>query len=89
MKRFFTRFSLASMIAAYTVLFAQHIFGQTPNDWGAFNQRIGAKDFAGMRFKLQAAVKVQLIDIEFKIRRHYQLMATPTQNVMILPTVGS
>ena len=38
------------------------IFGQTPNDWGAFNQRIDAKDFAGMRFKLQAAVKVQLID---------------------------
>lgn len=39
-----------------SLLFAQ------PNDWGAFSQRIDAKSFAGKKFKLQAAVKVQLID---------------------------
>lgn len=38
------------------------IFGQMPNDWEAFNQRLDAKTFAGKKFKLQAAVKVQLID---------------------------
>ena len=38
------------------------LFGQMPSDWGAFNQRLAAKAFAGKKFKLQAAVKVQLID---------------------------
>lgn len=38
------------------------LFAQMPNDWGAFNQRIDAKPFAGKKFKLQAAVKVQIID---------------------------
>jgi pimeloyl-ACP methyl ester carboxylesterase len=33
-----------------------------PSDWGAFNQTLDAKVFAGKKFKLQAAVKVQLID---------------------------
>ncbi len=35
---------------------------QMATDWGAFNQRLDAKVFAGKKFKLQAAVKVQLID---------------------------
>ena len=43
-------------------VFPTLLFGQMSNDWGAFNQRIDAKSFAGKRFKLQAAVKVQLID---------------------------
>lgn len=38
------------------------LFAQMPSDWGAFNQRLDAKRFAGKKFKLQAAVKVQLID---------------------------
>ncbi len=38
------------------------VFGQLPSDWGAFNQRLDAKTFAGKKFKLQAAVKIQLID---------------------------
>jgi pimeloyl-ACP methyl ester carboxylesterase len=36
--------------------------GQPPTDWGAFNQRLDAKQFAGKKFRLEAAVKVQLID---------------------------
>ena len=38
------------------------LLGQMPADWGAFTQKIDAKPFAGKKFKLQAAVKVQLID---------------------------
>ena len=38
------------------------LFAQMPADWGAFSQRLDAKAFAGKKFKLQAAVKVQLID---------------------------
>jgi pimeloyl-ACP methyl ester carboxylesterase len=36
--------------------------GQPSADWGAFNQRLDAKKFAGKKFRLEAAVKVQLID---------------------------
>ncbi|HTM91701.1 MAG TPA: hypothetical protein VL095_04745, partial [Flavisolibacter sp.] len=36
--------------------------GQTSKDWGAFTQSIDVKSFAGKKFKLQAAVKVQPID---------------------------
>ena len=38
------------------------LFAQMRSDWGAFNQRVDAKPFAGKTFRLQAAVKVQLID---------------------------
>lgn len=38
------------------------LLAQTPTDWGAFTKRIDAKPFAGKKFKLQAAVKVQQID---------------------------
>lgn len=38
------------------------LYAQMPSDWGAFNQKLDAKVFAGKKFKLQAAVKVQLID---------------------------
>lgn len=33
-----------------------------PTDWGAFHQRLKAERYAGKKFKLQAAVKVHLID---------------------------
>ena len=33
-----------------------------PRDWGAFNQRVDAKPYIGKKFRLEAAVKVQLID---------------------------
>lgn len=35
---------------------------QNTNDWGAFDQVINAKPFSGKKFKLEAAVKVKLID---------------------------
>lgn len=38
------------------------LIAQMPNDWGAFSQRLDTKIFAGKKFRLQAAVKVQLID---------------------------
>jgi hypothetical protein len=44
------------------LLLPTFLFAQMQNDWGAFNQRLDAKNFAGKKFKLQAAVKVQLID---------------------------
>lgn len=44
------------------LLLPTFLFAQKQNDWGAFNQRLDAKNFAGKKFKLQAAVKVQLID---------------------------
>jgi len=49
-------------LAAIIFSTSTFLFGQMPNDWGAFNQRLDAKTFAGRKFKLQAAVKVQLID---------------------------
>lgn len=36
--------------------------GQNTNDWGAFAQVINAKPYLGKKFKLEAAVKVKLID---------------------------
>jgi pimeloyl-ACP methyl ester carboxylesterase len=35
---------------------------QHTNEWGAFAQSVNAKPFAGKKFKLEAAVKVKLID---------------------------
>ena len=35
---------------------------QMPRDWGAFNQRVDAKPYIGKKFRLEAAVKVQVID---------------------------
>ncbi len=37
-------------------------FAQMPNDWGAFSQRVDAAPYIGKKFRLQAAVKVQVID---------------------------
>lgn len=54
MKKFFLYISI--------LFLPTFLFAQMPNDWGAFNQRLEAKIFAGKKFKLQAAVKVQLID---------------------------
>jgi len=38
------------------------LLGQQITDWSAFNQRIEVKAYEGKRFRLQAAVKVDLID---------------------------
>ena len=41
----------------------QHaVFAQQQTDWGAFNQTINVKPYQGKNFRLEAAVKVQLID---------------------------
>lgn len=45
------------------LLFPVSLFAQAPKDWGAFTQFIDAKSLAGKKFKLQAAVKVQQIDL--------------------------
>ena len=49
------------LFAAISILFSTFLFAQ-PNDWGAFYQRLDASPFAGKNFKLQAAVRVELID---------------------------
>lgn len=36
--------------------------GQTRNDWGAVSQRLDIKPFAGKKFRIEAAVRVELID---------------------------
>jgi len=43
-------------------LFPCLLQSQMPTDWGAFFQHIDAAPYAGKKFKLEAAVKVQLID---------------------------
>lgn len=52
------------MYIKFLILFLLPIvaFAQSEYNWGAINHRIDAKPFAGKRFKLQAAVKVDLID---------------------------
>jgi pimeloyl-ACP methyl ester carboxylesterase len=44
------------------LLFTITCHGQNKREWGAFIQSINAKPFAGKKFKLEAAVKVKLID---------------------------
>ena len=55
MKRFL--FCLASLI-----LVLQTISAQMPKDWGAFSQRIDATPYIGKKFRLEASVKVKVID---------------------------
>jgi pimeloyl-ACP methyl ester carboxylesterase len=43
-------------------LFQNSLFPQPPQAWGAFSQRIDAQPYQGKAFRLQAAVKVKLID---------------------------
>lgn len=38
------------------------LFAQVPGDWGAFNQVVNAGPYRGKKFRLEAAVKVKLID---------------------------
>jgi len=40
----------------------QSVSAQMPKDWGAFNQRVDATPYVGKKFRLEAAVKVQVID---------------------------
>lgn len=50
-------------ILLFSILFISNsLVAQLPNDWGGFTQRVEARAFAGKKFKLEAAVKVQLID---------------------------
>lgn len=44
------------------VLVFQMAIAQMPKDWGAFNQRVDPAPYIGMKFRLEAAVKVQVID---------------------------
>ena len=43
-------------------LFSKTVQSQEPKDWGAFMKVINAKTYAGKKFRVEAAVKVQLID---------------------------
>lgn len=51
-----------SLLSLLILLLPTFLFAQMSIDWGAFSQRLDAKTFAGKKFKLQAAVKVELID---------------------------
>ena len=54
---------MTRLIFLITILFLVNTLkGQSPNDWGAFGQGINAKPYLGKNFKLEAAVKVKLID---------------------------
>ena len=44
------------------VLSVEFASAQMAKDWGAFNQRIDATPYSGKKFRLEAAVKVQVID---------------------------
>jgi len=46
----------------FLLIVSSFLFAQAPNDWGAFRQKFDAKPFAGKRFRLEATVKVQVID---------------------------
>lgn len=50
------------LLSCFLLIFPMCIFAQTPNDWDAFARVVKVTDFAGRKFKLEAAVKVQLID---------------------------
>ena len=47
---------------AFLLLHSLSLQSQTARDWGAFMRTLDAKPYAGKNFKLEAAVKVQLID---------------------------
>lgn len=44
------------------ILSVEFASAQMPKDWGAFNQRVDAAPYIGKKFRLEAAVKVQVID---------------------------
>ena len=47
---------------AFVIFILQTLSAQMPQDWGAFNQRIDATAYIGKKFRLEASVKVQVID---------------------------
>ena len=49
-------------ISLLFVLISFHLLGQQAIDWSAFTQRVDVKIYKGKRFRLQAAVKVHLMD---------------------------
>src|SRR5215203_3411567 len=62
---FFLQLLKINMKIAIFILFvfiSIKLLGQQITDWSAFNQRIDVKKYEGKRFRLQAAVKVDLID---------------------------
>lgn len=44
------------------ILSFEFVSAQMPKDWGAFTQRVNATPYIGKKFRLEAAVKVQVID---------------------------
>ncbi len=49
-------------VFAAIIFFSKNVCSQAPADWGAFNQRIDATPYVGKKFRLEAAVKVKVID---------------------------
>jgi pimeloyl-ACP methyl ester carboxylesterase len=47
---------------AFIILILQILSAQIPKDWGAFSQRVDAAPYIGKKFRLEASVKVQVID---------------------------
>ncbi|MCF6404894.1 alpha/beta hydrolase [Chitinophaga filiformis] len=50
------------LLSCLLLIFPVCVYAQSPNDWDAFTRVVKVTDFAGKKFKLEAAVKVQLID---------------------------
>ncbi|PSL34968.1 alpha/beta fold hydrolase [Chitinophaga ginsengisoli] len=50
------------LLSCLLFIFPVFLYAQPRNDWSAFSRVIKATDIAGKKFKLEAAVKVQLID---------------------------
>ncbi|SHN33617.1 alpha/beta fold hydrolase [Chitinophaga sp. CF418] len=50
------------LLSCLLLIFPIFLCAQQRNDWDAFARVVKATDFAGKKFKLKAAVKVQLID---------------------------
>lgn len=51
---------LCCLLAVFFTI--QSVPAQMAKDWGAFNQRVDATAYVGKKFRLEAAVKVQVID---------------------------
>lgn len=46
----------------FLLLASQILSAQPPADWGAFMHALSAKEYAGKKFRVEAAVKIQVID---------------------------
>src|SRR5688572_12165094 len=53
---------MKKLLSCFILIFPVLLHAQSNNGWGAFIKAVNASGFAGKKFRLEAAVKVQLID---------------------------